>query len=277
MAPTYPELPHLIRCRVSMSSGQPRQRAGRFGSEPLDEPELSLGYPMHFEPLGVPEGMEAVFDSAARLQQVVPDAVLVGGTVSALYAGHRVSFDHDHVLRDLADRYQAVLEAVEATEGWATSVRASKPPVTIMGRLGGVEAGLRQVRRTTALEVAEFELDDGHRIRIPTAAEALRVKAYLIVQRNQVRDYLDVAAMTDRYGVELAGSILRGIDGYYRDRSEMDGSVSSMLALRLADPQPRDERTIHELASYKGLAPRWTDWGEVRQVCAQLAQEMLDQ
>ena len=42
-----------------------------------------------------------VLASAARLQQVVPDAVLVGGSAAALHAGHRDSFDHDHVLVDL--------------------------------------------------------------------------------------------------------------------------------------------------------------------------------
>lgn len=37
-----------------------------------------------------------------------------------MYAGHRVSFDHDHVLTGLISRYAAVLEATEATGGWAT-------------------------------------------------------------------------------------------------------------------------------------------------------------
>ena len=39
-----------------------------------------------------------VLESAARLQRLVPDAVLVGGSAAALHAGHRDSFDHDHVL-----------------------------------------------------------------------------------------------------------------------------------------------------------------------------------
>lgn len=99
--------------------------------------------------------LKRVLESAARLQEVVPDAVLVGGSAAALHAGHRDSFDHDHVLANLVDRYETVLEAVEATEGWATSVRASKPPFTILGRLWGVEAGLRQLRRITPLETVE--------------------------------------------------------------------------------------------------------------------------
>jgi hypothetical protein len=51
------------------------------------------------------EVLRAVLESAARLQELVPDAVLVGGSAAALYAGHRDSFDHDHVLADLSDRF----------------------------------------------------------------------------------------------------------------------------------------------------------------------------
>jgi hypothetical protein len=43
-----------------------------------------------------------VLESAARLQEVVPDAVLVGGSAAALWANHRSSYDHDHVLQDLS-------------------------------------------------------------------------------------------------------------------------------------------------------------------------------
>jgi hypothetical protein len=43
----------------------------------------------------------AVLAAAERLQRLVPDAVLVGGTAAAIYAAHRVSFGADHVLGDL--------------------------------------------------------------------------------------------------------------------------------------------------------------------------------
>lgn len=209
--------------------------------------------------------------SAARLQQVVPDAVLVGGSAAALHAGHRDSFDHDHVLADLVDRYEAVLEAVEATDGWATSVRASKPPFTIMGSLGGVEAGLRQLRRTRPLETFELELDDGGTVVAPTAAEALRVKAYLVVQRNVVRDHLDVVALTDHLGLEVATEVLQAIDEYYADRSGLEGSVLTALVAALADPAPRDTDVIDELPRYKGLDERWHDWADVVAACQELA------
>jgi hypothetical protein len=63
----------------------------------------------------------------ATLQEVVPDAVLVGGSAAALWANHRTSFDHDHVLQDLAARFDAVLEAIEATDGWVTVPTGSGP------------------------------------------------------------------------------------------------------------------------------------------------------
>ena len=212
-----------------------------------------------------------VLASAADLQRVVPDAVLVGGAAAALHAGHRESFDHDHVLPDLAERYAQVLEAVEATDGWATSVRASRPPMTIMGSLGGIEAGLRQLRRSRPLETCEVELDGAHVVVAPTAAEALRVKAYLVVQRNVVRDYLDVVALADHLGHDRAVSILTELDDFYDDRSGEHGSVLTALVLRLALPEPRDVEVTQELPRYKGLAECWHDWEAVVAACEQLA------
>lgn len=215
--------------------------------------------------------LKRVLVSAARLQEVVPDAVLVGGSAAALHAGHRDSFDHDHVLADLADRYETVLDAVEATEGWATSVRASKPPFTIMGSLWGVEAGLRQMRRTRPLETYEFAISEGAVVVAPTAPEALRVKAFLVVQRNVVRDYLDVVALAEHLGLDTAVEILAEIDSYYVDRSGEPGSVLTSLVLSLADPKPRDTEVTGELPRYKGLEERYHRWDDVVEICRSLA------
>ncbi|MBJ7366460.1 MAG: hypothetical protein JHC53_07675 [Thermoleophilia bacterium] len=217
-----------------------------------------------------------VLESAALLQRVVPDAVLVGGAAAAMHARHRESFDHDHDLAALSDRYAEVLDAVEATDGWATSVRASRPPMTIMGSLGGIEAGLRQMRRTRPLETIEVELGDGLMVVAPTVDETLRVKAYLVVQRNQVRDYLDVVALADHIGIDHAVEVLATIDAYYDDRSGEPGSVRTALVLRLALPDPRDARVTHELARYKGLDPRWHDWAQVVGACEALALRLAE-
>ena len=220
--------------------------------------------------------LQRVLESAARLQQLVPDAVLVGGSAAALHAGHRESFDHDHVLVDLDQRYAQVLDAVEASDGWATSVRASRPPMTIMGSLDGIQAWLRNLRRTRPLETVRIEVAPGANVTAPTAEEALRVKAYLVVQRNAVRDYLDVVALADHIGVDRAGEILRHIDDYYDDRSQQAGSVRTSLALALADPKPVDVDVIAELPRYRGLDPRWHDWSSVVAACRDLALEVAE-
>jgi len=220
----------------------------------------------------------AVLESAARLQQVVPDAVLVGGSAAALYAGHRLSLDHDHVVEDLGSRFDAVLDAVEATEGWITN--RVTPYKIILGQLGDIEAGVRQLRRRRPLEVAEIKLPSGQRLRVPTPAEILRIKAYLITTRNRVRDYLDVAALSARCGVASAADVLLEIDDYYEDQHAAaggSGGVRSQLVRQLSDPRPRDTTVLAELPRYKGLDPRWHDWNDVRAQCAALADAMLSQ
>ena len=215
-----------------------------------------------------------VLESAARLQEIVPDAVLVGGSAAALWANHRFSCDHDHVLEDLGSRFDAVLDAIEATDGWVTN--RVTPGKIILGELGDIESGVRQLIRNRPLEVTEVMLPSGHVLRVPTPDEILRIKGYLVVRRNQVRDYLDVAALSDRYGISHAADVLGHLDVYYSDQrgSEPEG-VATQLARQLADPRPADVRTIQQLGQYKGLDARWTDWRNVAEVCRSVAVEMV--
>ncbi len=87
--------------------------------------------------------------------------VLVGGTAAALHAGHRVRIDGDHVLTDLRDRFDDVLATLEAVAGWSTE-RVQRP-VLMLRQLDGVLTGVRQLRRTRALETEEVA-----GLRIPT-------------------------------------------------------------------------------------------------------------
>src|ERR1700689_4304928 len=151
-----------------------------------------------------------VLESAARLQAIVPDAVLVGGSAASLWANHRFSFDHDHVVQDLGARFDAVLDAIEGTDGWVTNRVA--PGKIILGELGDIESGVRQLIRSVPLEVVEVELPSGHLLRVPTPDETLRIKGYLVVRRNQVRDYLDVAALSDQAGIAHPADVLGHID-----------------------------------------------------------------
>ena len=216
----------------------------------------------------------AVLESASRLQELVPDAILVGGSAAALYAGHRDSYDHDHVLVDLRDRFDIVLEALESEGDWVTN--RVHPGKIILGSLGDIEAGVRQMIRTRPLEVTTVTLPSGRTLRVPTAEETLRIKGFLIVRRNQTRDYLDVAALADRYGHPAAADVLGAVDDYYADQHGAGRGIAAQLARQLTDPRPRDSSVTRQLGSYRNLAKRWTDWNEVRSGCQDLAVRMLD-
>lgn len=82
-----------------------------------------------------------VLSSAARLQELVQDAVLVGGSAAALYADHRDSCAHDHELAGLSDRFDAVLDAVESQDGWVTN--RVTPGKIILGSSAGSAMSLR--------------------------------------------------------------------------------------------------------------------------------------
>lgn len=86
---------------------------------------------------------EQVLAAATHLQRILPGAVLVGGSASAVYAAHRLSTDADHVLTDLRQRFDQVLAELESVAGWKTA-RVQRP-VQILGSLDGIETGVRQL------------------------------------------------------------------------------------------------------------------------------------
>lgn len=248
-----------ICCAVHAAGG-----GGPLNPESDDRPGAAdLGHP----PFG------DVLAAAARLQQLLPDAVLVGGSAAATHAGHRVSFDDDHVLTDLKDRFATVLSVLEEDGGWTTA--RVKPPVLILGMLDGVETGIRQLRRRRPLEVEAIDIAGGS-LRVPTIAEMLRVKAWLVLDRNATRDYLDVVALADRMGEEAAAATLFGLDDYYADQRGPGGArVATQVVKQLAEPRPYDLDAV-DLGLYRRLDPRWARWDSVADACRRLAWAMLD-
>src|SRR5262245_26371609 len=155
---------------------------------------------------------ERVLSSAVRLQNILPDAVLVGGTAAALYARHRVSTDANHVLPDLQQRFDQVLAELESVAGWKTA--RVKRPVQILGSLDGIETGVRQLIRDAPLEITQIEYS-GQTITVPTPAEILRIKGVLILKRNATRDYLDFVALSDQMGDQNTIDALKPFDRLY--------------------------------------------------------------
>jgi len=214
-----------------------------------------------------------VLAAAAHLQALFDDAVLVGGTAAAQHAQHRVSYDADHVIADLRGRFDALLDALEATDGWATA-RVQRP-VLILGRLDGIETGIRQLIRQRPLEVEVVDVD-GSPLRIPTLEEMARIKAWLVLRRNAVRDHIDLVALADRLG-DRAGVVLARLDDYYADQLGAGGRrVATQLAKQLAEPRPYDLDDV-DLSRYRQLVRKWRSWPVVAEACRALGVAMLAQ
>ncbi len=197
---------------------------------------------------------ERLLAAERHLQHLVPGSVLVGGTAAALHAGHRVSMDGDHVLDDLRSRFDEVLAALEAAAGWQTE--RVRRPVLILGQLDGILTGIRQLRRTRPLETEEVA-----GLRVPTLAEMARIKAWLLLTRHTVRDYLDTVVLFERLGEAGVVGAMTTFDDLYHQ----PGGTSPLteVAERLGTAQPADLPAV-DLAHYRGLRPPWNDWAHVR-------------
>ena len=214
---------------------------------------------------------EQVLTAAARLQQILPDAVRVGGTASAIHAAHRTSRDADHVLTDLRSHFDSVLAQLESVAGWKTA-RVQRP-VLILGSLDGIETGVRQLIRELPLDTQVVE-QSGVRLTLPTPAESLRIKAVLILRRNATRDYLDFVALAGHLGDQAVVQALGSFDGLYsQDNGE---SPLQQLQVQLANAMPYDLEGI-DLAEYRNLRPQWHDWRTLKAECSRLATTIFDQ
>ena len=208
---------------------------------------------------------EMLLSAAARLQGILPDATLVGGTAAAIDAGHRRSMDADHVISGLAGRFDDVLAELEAVAGWKTT--RVRRPVVIYGSLDGILTTVRNQIRSAPLETVEVSVA-GHTIRVPTRAEILRIKAWLVVRRNATRDFLDVGAIASKMSDTAVLAALAPLDHLYPQDGD-PGAVRFQLMRQLALPRPFDLEGV-DLAEYKGLIPAWRDWATVAEQCTRV-------
>lgn len=196
---------------------------------------------------------EQLLAAERHLQALVPDAVLVGGTAAALHAEHRSSIDGDHVLTNLRDRFDEVLDELEAAAGWQTA--RVRRPVLILGSMDGIMTGIRQLRRQQPLET---EVING--LRVPTLAEMARVKAWLLATRMTTRDYLDTVVLLERLGKDGARQALKVLDDLYQQPNGT--SVLGEVVERLGAARTVDEEVV-DLQSYRGLRAPWNRWQHV--------------
>lgn len=200
-----------------------------------------------------PQGTEwdALLGAMRRLQHLIPGSVLVGGTAAAVHAGHRLSLDGDHVLTNLRERFEEVLQVLEATAGWKTE-RVQRP-VMILGQIDGCLAGVRQLLRSRPLETESLL-----GLTVLTLEEMARVKGWMLLNRDTTRDYLDTVVLLEKLGEPRVVPAFAPFDSIY-ERGPRGGPPLVELVECLAAAGPRDRAAI-ELGSYRGVTPPWTQW-----------------
>jgi len=199
---------------------------------------------------------QRVLRAAVTSQQIIPEAIAVGGTAAALYAHHRLSMDTDHLLPDLRNRFDAVRERLEATENWKTA--RVQPPVLILGSLQEVEIGFRQSRRSLPIETELLNTPMGT-LRVPTLDELIGMKAYLTYSRRATRDFVSSLMEKENVHATLQRS-------QHRYGELQVNSVALDIAKTLSAPEPYDLDDV-DLATYKGIQPPWNHWDQVSTQC----------
>jgi len=216
---------------------------------------------------------QKLLEAAANFQELLTGSVMIGGSAAAVHLKHRFSFDADHILSDLKERYEEVLDFLEGRDDWETA--RIHPPKLILGNFQGVETGVRQLMRNRPLETEQIRIT-GKSLTIPTLPELIRIKGWMIVSRNATRDYIDFAALGKHMGIEETVEVLIDFDDFYADL--IRGSQASpivQLIRQLAEPKPGDLEQI-DLSQYKGIQPPFDSWDYIVKICEKISVELGD-
>jgi hypothetical protein len=216
---------------------------------------------------------QKLLEAAANFQELLIGSVMIGGSAAAVHLKPRYSFDADHILSDLKENYEEVLDFLEGRDDWETA--RIHPPKLELGNFQGVETGVRQLRRNRPLETEQIHIT-GKSLTTPTLPEMIRTKGWMIISRNATRDYIDFAALAEHMGIEDTVEVLIDFDGFYSDL--IRGSQASpivQLIRQLAEPKPGDLEQI-DLSQYKGLKPPFDSWDYITNICEEISVELGD-
>lgn len=214
----------------------------------------------------IPKEIDEVIKVGVRANREVPGSVALGGSIVALYCQHRTSIDIDFVLTDLRERFEEIREHLFEIPDWKEA--RAKRPVLILGSLGGIEVGYRQLRRTIPLETNEIELPEG-KLTVPTLQELLRVKAFLLYDRNYTRDFFDFAELSCLLEIEKVIDALGSLDEKFG--WEKQPSVILEVIKNLVNPNPHDfEDAKHGFDQLRLLKPKLKSWNDVEKKCREV-------
>ena len=205
--------------------------------------------------------LRMVVKSAAKLKRLAPQTVVVADPLAFTGCGPAPGE------RRLSGRLPTITSTGSVT-------RPVHPVTMWRGRINVALDALETasdserlpVQRRSPIEATTVQLPTGDRLLIPTGAETLRMKSYLLMCRNTTRDYAEFARLVDSMETDTAARVLTGMDRYYCGQRPRAHWVATQLVRRLADPRPSDDPD----------APVETDWDQVRQRCLSVAVAMLD-
>lgn len=244
--------------------------------------------------------LRMVLKSAVRLRELAPDAVSVadplafngcgalgGECLGGDYLGNPDSAD-DPSAATRPHRLSAIAQAAEKRAairtfraGRETGPKVIHPVTMWRGRLSvaldalssGAQSTAAQVVRITPIETTNVQLPTGDRLQIPTGAETLRLKGYLIVCRGRSSDYAELANLVDGIDTETAATVLQQIDRHYHSGQSRPQWISTELVRRLADPDPTDFDDDDRWSGPEGAAA----WQKIRQRCLAVAVAILEE
>jgi RND superfamily putative drug exporter len=228
--------------------------------------------------------LRMVVKSAARLKNLAPDTITVADPlalsgclptdepVPALVNGHT----NGRAYRNGASNGSTN----RAGRAGPPSLPGVHPVTVWRGRLSvaldaletEADADRAPVERRSPMETTNVQLPTGDRLQIPTGAETLRLKSYLIMCRNTSRDFAEFAELVDSMETHTAAVVLAAMDRYYCGDHSRKQWVATQLVRRLADPQPSDEHDTR-MSGPEAEA----DWAKVRERCLSVAVAMLEE
>lgn len=136
-----------------------------------------------------------------ELAQTPDHFTLYGGTAIALRLGHRESADFDFFSQGLFEPH-VLLETVPYLKG-ATVRRSAANDLTVtVERDGSVQ--LSFFGNFDLGQVAAAELVDGPNFNVAALLDVAGMKAAVVTQRAEIRDYLDIHALITKARISLA-------------------------------------------------------------------------
>jgi RND superfamily putative drug exporter len=221
-----------------------------------------------------------VVKSAAKLKDLAPNTICVADPLAFTGCARRgdelsengAATNNGHAHGAVSAQGSGTRRSSRKTMPWAG--RGVHPITMWRGRLSvaldalevGAHGGKSAVERRSPVETTNVQLPTGDRLQIPTGAETLRMKCYLLMCRNSSRDYAEFADLVGTMDAQTVASVLAGMDKYYCGRQPRKQWVATQLVRRLAEPRPADDEVDPDV-----------DWKQVKDRCLSVAVAMLEE